>query len=113
MVFDGERTQPEYPGNVGGGFAFDAHFAVIAQIDNQGPFNADPIRIEPGDHRIVLQFAPGWPGDPPPKVYNLRAEPCKRYYINVQFRDPGSQEWTPVVDFVETIAECRITPAAK
>jgi hypothetical protein len=40
-------------------------------------------------------------------------EPCKRYYINAQFDNPVEPSWTPVVDHVETIAGCRLTPPVK
>ena len=88
--------------------------AGIDQIDNQNSFTTDPIKIEPGEHRLVLQgSAPGWPGGPPLQVYYLNAEPCKRYYINAQFKDTVSQEWAPVIDYVQTISECKIVPATK
>ncbi len=86
--------------------------AIIEQVDNQGSFASNPIKIEPGQHRLVLQGpAPGWQGGAPLKVYMLDAQPCKRYYINAQFRDTITQEWTPVIDYVETISGCRIVTA--
>lgn len=88
--------------------------AVIDRVDNQGSF-PDPnlIRIEPGERRLVVQGpAPGWAGGPPLHVMILNAEPCKRYYINAQFATTITQEWTPVIDFVEPIAGCQL-PAAK
>jgi hypothetical protein len=88
--------------------------AIIVQVDNQGSF-PDPnmIRITPGEHRLVVQGpAPGWAGGPPLHVMMLTAEPCKRYYINAQFANTITQEWFPVIDFVETISGCQI-PAAK
>lgn len=88
--------------------------AVIDQIGNQASFTTNPIKIEPGEHRLILQgSAPGWPGGPPMQVYYLNAEPCKRYYINAQFKDMNSQEWTPVIDYVEAISECKFVPATK
>jgi len=88
--------------------------AVIDRVDNQGSF-PDPnlIRIEPGERRLVVQGpAPGWAGGPPLHVMILNAEPCKRYYINAQFATTITQEWTPVIDFVEPIPGCQL-PAAK
>ena len=87
--------------------------AVIDQIDKQASFSTNPIRIEPGEHRLILQASPGWPGSPPSQVYYLNAEPCKRYYVNAQFKNTISQEWTPVIDYVQTISECEIVPATK
>jgi hypothetical protein len=88
--------------------------AIIDQVDSQGAF-PDPrlIRITPGEHRLVVQGpAPGWAGGPPLHVMMLNAEPCKRYYINAQFANTITQEWAPVIDFVEPIAGCQV-PAAK
>lgn len=88
--------------------------AIIDRVDNQGSF-PDPnlIRIEPGERRLVVQGpAPGWAGGPPLHVMILNAEPCKRYYINAQFATTITQEWTPVIDFVEPIPGCQL-PAAK
>ena len=87
--------------------------AIIDQVDNQGAF-PDPrlIRITPGEHRLVVQGpAPGWAGGPPLHVMMLNAEPCKRYYINAQFQNTITQEWAPVVDYVDTIAGCQVVAA--
>lgn len=88
--------------------------AVIDQIDQETSFATNPIKIEPGEHRLIVQgSAPGWPGGPPLQVYYLNAEPCKRYYINAQFKDTISQEWAPVIDYIQTISDCKIVPATK
>ena len=84
--------------------------AMILQVDTQGSF-PDPnlIRIEPGERRLVVQGpAPGWAGGPPLHVMMLNAEPCKRYYINAQFANTITQEWTPVIDYVENISGCQL-----
>ena len=88
--------------------------AIINQIDNQGSFASNPIKIEPGMRRLVLQGpAPGWPGGAPLQVYMLDAAPCKRYYVNAQFENTITQDWTPVIDYVETISGCQIVAAQK
>ncbi len=82
------------------------------QPGRRSPIRAS-IKVTPGEHRLVVQGpAPGWPGGPPLHVMMLNAEPCKRYYINAQFSTTITQEWTPVVDYVEQIAGC-LVPAAK
>jgi hypothetical protein len=88
--------------------------AIIDQVDNQSSSVSNPIKIEPGEHRLVLLGpAPGWRGDGPVKVLTLDAQPCKRYYINAQFKDAITSEWTPVIDYVETISDCRIVTAQR
>ncbi|MEP7329508.1 MAG: hypothetical protein ABI777_09870 [Betaproteobacteria bacterium] len=88
--------------------------AIIDRVDDQGAFNnPNLIRVEPGMRRIVVQApAPGWTGGPPLEVMMLNVEPCKRYYINAQFATAITQEWTPVVDYVEPIAGCQM-PVSK
>ena len=88
--------------------------AIIDRVDDQGAFpNPNLIKVEPGEHRLVVQGpAPGWPGGPPLHVMMLNVEPCKRYYINAQFQSTIQQEWTPVVDYVEGIGDC-VVPGAK
>ena len=88
--------------------------AIIDRVDDRGAFpNPNLIKIEPGEHRLVVQGpAPGWAGGPPLHVMMLDAAPCKRYYINAQFQDTITQAWIPVVDFVEPIGDCKV-PAAK
>ena len=88
--------------------------AVIDRVDDQGSFpSPNMIRVEPGMRRLVVQGpAPGWAGGPPLHVMMLNVEPCKRYYINAQFQNTITQEWTPVVDFIESISGC-LVPAAK
>ena len=43
----------------------------------------------------------------PDQTLALTLEPCKRYYLNSQFENPVQPRWTPVIDYVETIAGCK------
>ena len=88
--------------------------AIIDRVDDQGAFpNPNLIKVTPGEHRLVVQGpAPGWAGGPPLHVMMLNVEACKRFYINAQFQSTITQEWTPVVDFVEPIGDC-LVPGAK
>lgn len=89
--------------------------AIIDRVDNEGAFpNPNLIKVEPGEHRLVVQGpAPGWAGGPPLHVMMLKVEPCKRYYINAQFDSTITQQWSPVVDYVEPIGDCQIPGAPK
>ena len=72
-------------------------------------------KIEPGKRLLTLTgvpLRPGWQGQL--QEYTLDAAPCMRYYINAQFADPLSpSDWKPVIDYVEPIAGCSTTVAAK
>ena len=86
--------------------------AIIENIDSQSAFPTMPIKIDPGVRRLVLSApAPGWAGGSDLHVMRLDAAPCKRYYVNAQFRNQVEREWAPVIDFVEDIAGCKIVVA--
>jgi len=90
---------------------------VIEQVDGRSSSPAglgEPNRVEPGKRVLTLSTIPpsrasagGWRI----KEYVLDAEPCKRYYVNAQFDERLSSDWTVVIDQVERIAGC--DPAAK
>jgi hypothetical protein len=82
--------------------------AIIEHIDDQGSWASDPIKVEPGKHRIVVQGPTPRPGGGNLEVFMLDVEPCKRYYINTQFRNNVDVDFQPVIDYVEAIAGCTI-----
>jgi hypothetical protein len=67
-----------------------------------------PYKVAPGTYPVEVESPRhgGFAGTL--QTMTLNVEPCKRYYINAQFRDPVEPEWTPVVDYVEAIAGCRV-----
>jgi len=84
--------------------------AIIERINDQGAFANDPIKVDPGMKRIVMGSI-----DPQPRpggsnleVVNMDIEPCKRYYLNAQYKNNIDIEWKPVVDYVEPIAGCTV-----
>jgi hypothetical protein len=86
--------------------------AIIEHVDNQGAFANYPIKVEPGIHRIEIGApVPGWRGGSEIKVMLLDVLPCKRYYINAQFENNVTQNWVPVLDYVEDIAGCKAEAA--
>jgi hypothetical protein len=88
--------------------------AIIEKVDGYSSYPSYPIKLEPGQHSIELGGpAPGWPGGAALHTLKLDLEPCKRYYLNAQFDNAVEPTWKPVVDYVESIAGCRITTAAK
>ena len=86
--------------------------AIIENVDTQSAFPTMPIKIDPGPHRLVLSApTPGWAGGSNLQVMMLDAAPCKRYYVNAQFKDQVQPDWKPVLDYVEDIAGCKIVTA--
>ncbi|HEX6004053.1 MAG TPA: hypothetical protein VFZ14_08680 [Burkholderiales bacterium] len=92
----------------------DRQPALVEKVDGYSAYAHYPIKIEPGVHEIVLQGVPPrrWPGGAPLRTLTLNLEPCKRYYLNAQFDSSVQPTWTPVVDYVESIAGCRMNAGA-
>ena len=67
----------------------------------------NPIKVVPGQYTVQVESPSHGGFQPTTKDMALNIEPCKRYYINAQFQDPLQPDWTPVVDYVESIAGCR------
>jgi len=87
--------------------------AVIAAIDDRGAFPTKPIKIEPGRHEIRLEGTlPGWHGATEETMV-LTLEPCKRYYLNAQYANNIQPRFTPIVDYVEDIAGCKVVTALR
>jgi len=81
--------------------------ALIEKVDGNSAYASYPIKVEPGEHEIVLQgITTGWPGGVDLQTMKMTLEPCKRYYLNAQFAAPRQPRWEPVVDYVEDIAGC-------
>ena len=97
-----EVTGPRYTS-----VAPDRRAAILIRVGNESVGSVTPFRIDPGTYDIQVQSPTHnrFPGSV--KTMKLTVEPCRRYYINAQFSDPVRPDWTPVIDYVETIAGCR------
>ena len=86
----------------------DRRPAILIRAGDESIPATMPFRIAPGRYEIQVQspIHNRFPGTI--KTMTLNVEPCRRYYINAQFADPVRPAWTPVVDYVETIAGCRV-----
>jgi hypothetical protein len=107
-------TWSEVTGQQWKGPGRDRVAAVIRKVDGRytSDFRAEPrIRIDPGIRDIVVQSPPrrGFGGTE--RHFRLKAEPCRRYYVNVQFRSTTGTDWDPVVAKSEPIMGCRLPGA--
>jgi hypothetical protein len=80
--------------------------AIIERVDEQGAFAQYPIKVAPGIHQVTVQGPVLRPGGGYLKSFTLDAKPCKRYYINAQFKNRVELDFEPVVDYVDDIAGC-------
>lgn len=74
----------------------------------------DPIRIEPGLHKIVVQGPPtaGFRfGEQ--RTLTLDVKPCTRYWLEAKKDNPLSQDFVPRVNYEEPIPGCGVSAARK
>ncbi|HJU22987.1 MAG TPA: hypothetical protein VJ891_10810 [Casimicrobiaceae bacterium] len=82
--------------------------AILIRAGDQTIGPSMPFKLDPGKYEIQVQSPVHnqFPGSI--KTMSLNVEPCRRYYINAQFKDRVGPDWTPVIDYVERIAGCRL-----
>lgn len=74
----------------------------------------EPIRIEPGLHKIVVQGPPtaGFRfGEQ--RTLTLDVKPCTRYWLEAKKDNPLSQDFEPRVNYEEPIPGCGVSAAKK
>lgn len=86
----------------------DRRPAILERVGDESIGTVIPYKVAPGTYRIKVQAPPWRRFRGSEKEFMLDIEPCRRYYINAQFDNRVAPEWTPVVDYVETIAGCRM-----
>jgi hypothetical protein len=84
--------------------------AIIKSVDGRDYVDRI-VKIEPGKHEITVQSLKrkGFQGSD--AQMQIDVQPCKRYYLNAQFASGVGVEWKPVVDYVDTIAGCKVDTA--
>ena len=85
----------------------DRRAAILIRAGNESIGNVPPFKFAPGTYDVEVQSPIHNRFRGTIKTIRLTLEPCRRYYINAQFQNPVSPDWTPVVDYVETIPGCR------
>lgn len=86
----------------------DRRPAILIRVGDESIGSVMPYRVAPGTYRVVLQSPVhnGFRGSEQEMTFDI--EPCRRYYINAQFDNPTTPAWKPVIDYVESIAGCKI-----
>ena len=84
--------------------------AIIKSIDGRSETDRI-VKSEPGKRTIVVQ-SPARKGlSGTDATIDLDLAPCKRYYVNAQFKSAAGRDWEPVIAMVESVAGCKV-PAA-
>ena len=99
-------TWSEVTGNLWSRTQMNREASVISQIDGRSQTKRI-VKAEPGKRSIVMRspMRKGFSGSDATLDVNL--EPCKRYYINAQFKSGTGPDWEPVIAKVEPIAGCK------
>lgn len=88
----------------------DRRPVMITAIDGASTPLRGRIDVAPGRHEIEVEsFRHGIFRGGYRERLVIDVAPCRRYYINAQYRDPVQPNYQPVVDEVEVIAGCRAT----
>ncbi len=84
--------------------------AVISRIDGASQ-TSRIVKVEPGKHEVVVRspMRKGFQGSD--VKLNLDIEPCKRYYLNAQFKHSTGPDWEPVIAMVEPVSGCKLPSA--
>ena len=81
---------------------------IVAKVDGASTPLHRKIQIPPGRHEIVVESLPhGFFQGGYQETLVLDVAPCKRYYINGQYRNRVGPRYEAVVDEVEHISGCR------
>ena len=100
-------TWSEVTGNLYPTARMNVNAAVVSKID--GVSRTERIvKIEPGKRTIVMRspMRKGFEGNN--ITMDLDIEPCKRYYINAQFKGSTGPDWEPVIAMVERVSGCKV-----
>ncbi len=104
-----EATWSEVTGALAGPLEASRAPTAIVRVDGK-PQRDALVRIAPGRRMLVVR-APARRNVPASEAtYELDVTPCKRYFINAQFRSDAGREWDPVVVRIDDIAACRRPP---
>ena len=87
--------------------AMNREGAVISKVDGRQATDRI-VKVEPGKRSIVVRspMRKGLAGTD--ATLDLDVEPCKRYYLNAQFKGGTGRDWEPVIAHVETVAGCKL-----
>lgn len=87
----------------------NTHSVIVLDVDGRSQVR-NPVMVEPGV-RVVRVQGPAAPGFRfgQDRTLTIDVKPCTRYYLKAVTPNAISQEFTPMVDFEEPIAGCRVT----
>jgi hypothetical protein len=80
--------------------------ATIKAVGGKESGGVRLVKISPGKHKILVESPYRRSAGNVGREIELNLAPCRRYYINAQFKDAVTSQWEPVVARVELIPGC-------
>ena len=80
--------------------------AIIKSIDGRHSLDR-VVRSDSGPRKVVVQSPTRKGLQGSDVTLDMTLEPCKRYYINAQFKSGAGTDWEPVVAHVEAVPGCK------
>jgi hypothetical protein len=80
---------------------------VMNRVDDRTSLSPQRDVVAPGTHQVTI-YVPPRKGffNATQQTFELKTEPCTRYYLSAKLDNPVGQRWTPVVRSTERIGEC-------
>ncbi|MBV8468092.1 MAG: hypothetical protein JO218_19275 [Burkholderiales bacterium] len=79
----------------------------VTEIDGSSSVDRNPVRVDPGDHTLMVQaHAVAGFHEPPVMTVKFHVEPCKTYYLAARRENRLSQQFELVTQEVEPLAGC-------
>ena len=85
----------------------NSYSVIVLDVDGKS-YVQNPVMVDPGK-RVIRVQAPAAAGFRygEDRTMTLDVKPCTRYYLKAVKPNPISQDFTPMVDYEESIAGCK------
>jgi hypothetical protein len=100
-------TWSEVTGNLWSRAQMNRAAVTVKQVDGKHETRRI-VKVDPGRHEVVVAspMRKGFSGSD--AKFAIDFVPCKRYYVNAQFKGGTGSDWEPVLAEVEDIAGCKV-----
>ena len=89
----------------------DTYPVFVTRVDGTSYLD-DPVLVEPGRHKVVLQGPPGAASRiGVERTLDLDVKPCVRYYLVARKQNRLADDFEPIVDHEEPVPGCAAASA--
>lgn len=83
----------------------DTYPVIISKVDGRS-YVSNPVLVEPGEHKVLVQAPPGATGVPEERSVNLMIQPCTRYYLVAVKDNRLDRDFSVRIDYQEPVSGC-------